>query len=84
MTPQDPPHPPLVIAETVRDWPAYAVHLRGLLSDVVVAADRLLDDYNEADKDWRRKLRQDLYEATTAAADEVYPLAQYDGGGSDG
>ncbi len=50
------------------------VELRGLLRDVVVAADRMRDDWAESDKAVRRRLWANLHTAVEAAYEAVYPL----------
>lgn len=49
-------------------------HLATLLRDVVVAADRMRDNWAEADEGVRRQLWADLHAASERAYDEVYPL----------
>lgn len=49
-------------------------HLATLLRDVVVAADRMRDNWAEADEAVRQKLWRDLHAASARAQDEVYPL----------
>lgn len=49
--------------------------LRRLLTDVVVAADRMRDDWAEADDAVKKSLWTKLHTAAEAAYDEVYPLA---------
>ena len=51
-----------------------AAYLRGLLTDVVVAAGRMADGWAEGDDAVKRRLWTDLHAAAGAAEDEVYPL----------
>lgn len=62
----------------VKDWPAYATHLKNLLTGVVVAAGRMRDDWAEGDDARKKELWQALHTAADAAEDEVYPLAPLD------
>jgi hypothetical protein len=55
------------------------VRLRGLLTEVVVAADRLMGQWAEADIKVRNSLWKALGLAVQRAEDEVYPLASEDG-----
>lgn len=60
---------------------AEAKRLRALLTDLVVAADRLRDDWAESDAAVRRRLWKALHAASDQASDEVYPL-RTEGGAS--
>lgn len=62
------------LADYVADPMAHIVHLKTLLTDVVVAADRFIDNWAEADEAVRKSLWQKLGQAASAAAEEVYPL----------
>lgn len=50
------------------------VKLKALLTGVVVAADRMRDDWAEGDKVRKNELWRALHNAAEAAYDEVYPL----------
>lgn len=54
--------------------PTHEERLATLLRDVVVAADRMRDDWAEADEGVRKQLWTDLHAASERAQDEVYPL----------
>lgn len=62
---------PSAFAEVGR-W--YVTHLRTLLTGVVVAADRLQQEWADADAPTRRRLWAELGKATQRAEDEVNPL----------
>ncbi len=48
--------------------------LHSLLRDVVIAADRMRDDWGEGDDAVKKRLWSNLHTAAEAAHDEVYPL----------
>ena len=48
--------------------------IRGLLRDVVVAADRMRDNWSESDQPSKQLLWVDLHSAASSAEDDVYPL----------
>lgn len=53
---------------------AEAERLRALLTQVTVAASRLIDGWAEGDEGRRHDLWRGLAKAVTAAEDDVYPL----------
>jgi hypothetical protein len=50
--------------------------IKGLLRDVVLAADRMRDRWAEGDEAVKRELWTNLHTAAEAAYDDVYPLLE--------
>ena len=63
-----------VLTKVSEDDREEIIRLRGLLRNVVVAADRMRDNWSESDRPGKQLLWVDLHSAASSAEDDVYPL----------